>query len=122
MRLGATKRQKAGMNGETGPSRDETAFAVQSAIRAVRRKSLATCIAAAYSSPIAATNPERKDLTMNATFTAPTATRIAAFAAAILTSTVVLGSTVLGMQSGTQAADLQVVAFDRVVVTAPAVN
>jgi len=59
---------------------------------------------------------------MNATFTVPTATRIAAFAAAILTSSVVLGSTVLGMQSGTQAADLQVVALDRVVVTAPAVN
>ena len=59
---------------------------------------------------------------MNARFAAPTATRIAAFAAAILTSSVVLGSTVLGMQSGTQAADLQVVALDRVVVTAPAVN
>ena len=58
---------------------------------------------------------------MNANFTAPTATRIAAFAAAILTSTVVLGATVLGMQSGSQPADLQV-AFDRVVVTAPAVN
>jgi len=58
---------------------------------------------------------------MNATFTAPTATRIAAFAAAVLTSAVVLGATVLGMQAG-NATDLQVVALDRVVVTAPAVN
>lgn len=58
---------------------------------------------------------------MNAKFAAPTATRIAAFAAAVLTSTVVLGATVLGMQSGSHAADLQV-ALDRVVVTASAVN
>jgi len=59
---------------------------------------------------------------MNATFTAPTQTRIAAFAAAILTSTVVLGATVLGMQAAGQGADLQVVALERVVVTGPAVN
>lgn len=59
---------------------------------------------------------------MNARFTAPTATRVAAFAAAILTSTVVLGATVLGMQSGVDPAGLQVVALDRVVVSAPAVN
>jgi hypothetical protein len=122
VRLGATKRQKAGMNGETCLSRDQTAFAVQSAIRAVRRKSLAPRFAAAYSPLIAATNPERKDRTMNATFTAPTQTRIAAFAAAILTSTVVLGATVLGMQAAGQGADLQVVALERVVVTGPAVN
>ena len=59
---------------------------------------------------------------MNARFAAPTVTRIAAFAAAVLTSTVVLGATVLGMQPGSAAADLQVVALDRVVVTASAVN
>jgi len=59
---------------------------------------------------------------MNATFTAPIKTRIAAFVAAILTSTVVLGATVLGMQPDGQGADLQVVALERVVVTAPAVN
>ena len=59
---------------------------------------------------------------MNATFTAPIATRIAAFAAAILTSTVVLGATALGMQPAEQGADIQVVALERVVVTAPAVN
>jgi hypothetical protein len=59
---------------------------------------------------------------MNANFTAPATTRLAAFAAAILTSTVVLGATVLGMGSGSQASDLQVVALDRVVVTAPAVH
>lgn len=59
---------------------------------------------------------------MNANFTAPAKTRIAAFAAAVLTSAVVLGATVLGMQSGSQTADLQVVALERVVVSAPAVN
>jgi hypothetical protein len=59
---------------------------------------------------------------MNATFTAPTQTRITAFAAAILTSTVVLGATVLGMQSAGQGTDLQVVALERVVVSAPAAN
>jgi len=59
---------------------------------------------------------------MNAAFTAPLNTRIAAFAAAILTSTVVLGATVLGMQPTGQGADLQAVALERVVVTAPAVN
>jgi len=110
------------MNGENRPWCDETGFAVQSANCALRRKSLAPCRAAAYSSLIAARQPKRKDHTMNTTFTAPIKTRIAAFAAAILTSTVVLGATVLGMQSGGQDADLQVVALERVVVTAPAVN
>jgi hypothetical protein len=41
LRLRATKRQKAGMNGESARSRDETGLAVQSAFRAIRRKSLA---------------------------------------------------------------------------------
>ena len=59
---------------------------------------------------------------MNATFTAPTQTRIAAFAAAVLTSTVVLGATLVGMQSGSHSTDLQVASLERVVVTAPAVN
>jgi len=59
---------------------------------------------------------------MNATFTAPTRTRIVAFAGAILTSSLVLGATVFGMQAGSPTADLQVVALDRVVVSAPAVN
>ncbi len=59
---------------------------------------------------------------MNATYIAPTSTRIAAFTAAILASTVVLGATVLGMQPAGQGADLQVVALERVVVTAPTVN
>jgi hypothetical protein len=113
MRLRATKRRKAGMNGETGPSRDETAPAVQSAIRAVRRKSLATRIAAAYSSLIAATNPEPEDRTMNATFTAPTRTRVAAFVAAILTSAVVLGATVAGMQPAQSGSAVQMAAVER---------
>lgn len=59
---------------------------------------------------------------MNANFTTPITARVAALAAAILTSSVVLGATVLGMQSGNTIADLQIVALDRVVVTAPAVH
>ncbi len=52
---------------------------------------------------------------------APLATRLAAFAAAVLTSTVVLGATVLGMQPGEEQ-NLQVVAIERVVVTAPSIH
>jgi hypothetical protein len=59
---------------------------------------------------------------MNAYFTAPIKTRIAAFAAAVLTSTTVLGATVLGMQSGARDSNLAVVALERVVVTAPGVH
>lgn len=58
---------------------------------------------------------------MNATFTAPIATRLAAFAAAILAGTVVLGATVLGMQPGQDPA-VQVVALERVVVAAGAIH
>jgi len=59
---------------------------------------------------------------MNATFNAPIKTRIAAFTAAILTSTVVLGATMLGMASNGPAAGLHVASIDHVVVSAPAVN
>jgi len=55
---------------------------------------------------------------MNATFTATTRTRIAAFAAAILTSAVVLGTTVLGMASNSPDAGLHVASIDQVVVSA----
>lgn len=58
---------------------------------------------------------------MNAHIAAPLATRLAAFAAAVLTSTVVLGATVLGMQPGEEQ-NLQVVAIERVVVTAPSIH
>jgi hypothetical protein len=108
------------MNGENGLCCDETGPAVRAAIRAIRRKSLAAGRADPYSASIAATNPNAKDPTMNA-ITAPIATRFAAFAAAFLTSTVVLGATVLGMQPE-QDASLQVVALERVVVTAPSIN
>jgi len=57
---------------------------------------------------------------MNA-ITAPIATRIAAFAAAMLTSTVVLGATVFGMLPDDNAG-MQVLALERVVVTAPSIN
>ena len=59
---------------------------------------------------------------MNARFTAPLKTRISAFAAAVLTSTIVLGATVAGMHSRMGDSDLAVVALERVVVTAPGVH
>jgi len=46
------------MNGRNPPCGDETAPAVQSAIRALRRKSLAQRIAGAYSALIEATNTD----------------------------------------------------------------
>jgi len=55
---------------------------------------------------------------MNATLTAPIKTRIAAFAAAILTSAVVLGTTVLGMASSSPDAGLHVASTDEVIVSA----
>jgi hypothetical protein len=58
---------------------------------------------------------------MNATFSAPIRTRVVAFAAAILTSTVVLGATVLGM-APERNAGLDVVALEQVVVTAPSIH
>jgi hypothetical protein len=119
--IAATKRRKPGTNGAKGRFGDKTGPAIQSAFRAIRRNPLAAPVSDAYSSLIAATNPQPKDPTMNATFTAPIATRLAAFAAAILTSTIVLGATVLGMQPG-QDSTLQVVALERVVVTAPAIH
>jgi 1,2-phenylacetyl-CoA epoxidase PaaB subunit len=60
MRLSATKRRHAGMNGENSLKDDEIELAVRSAIRAFHRKSLATSFAAAYSSLIAATNPDER--------------------------------------------------------------
>jgi hypothetical protein len=59
---------------------------------------------------------------MNANFTAPITTRIAAFVSAALMSTAVLGATVLGMQPDEDNATLHVVALERVVITAPAVH
>lgn len=57
---------------------------------------------------------------MNANFSATAKARIAAFAAAVLTSTIVLGATVAGMQPAEQ--NPTVVALERVVVTASHVN
>lgn len=50
------------------------------------------------------------------------ASRLAAFAMAVVTSAVVLGSTVAGMQPASPDSSLQVVAFERITVTAPRVN
>ena len=48
--------------------------------------------------------------------------RIAGFAFAVLMSTAVLATTVFAMQSGSANASTDVVALERVVITAPAVN
>jgi hypothetical protein len=51
-----------------------------------------------------------------------TQTRIAGFVFSVLMSTAVLGATVLAMQSGGYLGSSEVVALERVVITAPAVN
>jgi hypothetical protein len=58
---------------------------------------------------------------MNAAYTASVAARLAAFAAAIITSAVVLGSTVAGMQPHEQF-NTPVVALERVTITATRTN
>ncbi len=59
---------------------------------------------------------------MKAPIFAPLKTRVVAFAAAILTSAVVFGATVLGMQPAEPGVAATAVALERVVVTAPAVH
>jgi len=51
-----------------------------------------------------------------------TQVRIAGFFFSLLMSAAVLGATVVSMQSGSAAAPSDVVALERVVITAPAVN
>jgi hypothetical protein len=58
---------------------------------------------------------------MNASYTASFAARLAAFAAAVLTSAAVLGSTVAGMQPHEQS-NIPVVALERVTITATRTN
>jgi hypothetical protein len=59
---------------------------------------------------------------MKTNFATPTRTRVAAFVLAVVTSTTVLGTTVISMQPRYDGASPQMVALDRVVVSAPAVN
>lgn len=58
---------------------------------------------------------------MNPLKTLTSASRLAAFAMAVVTSAVVLGSTVAGMQPAADSG-LQVVALERITVTAPRLN
>ena len=51
-----------------------------------------------------------------------TQTRIAGFVFSVLMSATVLGAAVAAMQSGGSMGSSEVVALDRVVITAPAVN
>src|SRR5262245_32386145 len=66
-------------------------------------------------------NTTPKDRTMNAAYTASLSARFAAFAAAVLTSAVVLGSTMAGMQPD-EDTSAPVVALERVTVTATRTN
>ena len=59
---------------------------------------------------------------MNATATPSFSTRLTAFVVALLASSVVLGSTVAGMQPREEGASQHVVALERVTVTAARVN
>ena len=59
--------------------------------------------------------------TTNATYTASVSAKVTAFVVAVLTSAVVLGSTVAGMQPKDESG-MQVIALERVTVTAPRIN
>ena len=59
---------------------------------------------------------------MNANFTTSLPTRLTAFAVAVLTSAVVLGSTVAGMQPRDEAANTQLIALDRITIRATPLN
>jgi hypothetical protein len=54
--------------------------------------------------------------------TISTQTRVAGFFFSILMSAAILGATVVSMQAGHAAPGAEVVALERVVITAPAVN
>ena len=59
---------------------------------------------------------------MNAHFTTSLPSRLTAFAVAVLTSAVVLGSTVAGMQPRDEAASTQLIALDRITIRATPLN
>ena len=59
---------------------------------------------------------------MNANYTTSLQARFAAFAVALVTSAVVLGSTVSGMQPRSDEASQQVVALERITITATRTN
>jgi hypothetical protein len=113
------------MNCRVAPERDETRFAVHAAISAAGRKSLESLLRDAYSAAIDNALAPRKDRTMNATMnsasTASVSARVTALVVAVLTSAVVLGSTVAGMQPRDEAG-MQVIALERVTVTAARIN
>jgi hypothetical protein len=109
------------MNCKNPPERDQTGFAIHAAICAAGRKSLESPRRDAYSAPIDNALASRKDRTMNATYTASFTARVTAFIVAVLTSAVVLGSTVAGMQPRDESG-MQVIALERVTVTAPRIN
>jgi hypothetical protein len=108
------------MKRETGLRSDENAAAVQVAIPAVRRKSLAASGPAAYSAHI--DNEHRtRGPTMNNQATTSLRTRIAAFFGAVITSALVLGSTVAGMQPRDDAAS-SLIALQRAAANATSVR
>lgn len=110
------------MNGKSALIRDETGYAAHAAISATGRKSLAPRLAGPYSAFIDTEHrTERKDRTMNATYTTSLQTRLVAFAVAALTSAVVLGSTVAGLTPD-EPSNTPVIALERVTITATRTN
>jgi hypothetical protein len=108
--------QPVGMNGRSRPEGDEMAVSVRAADLAAGRNPLAARKAAAYSASIDEPHPPRKDRPMNATEFRLSLT--ARLTAAVVTSSVVLGATVAGMQARDEAPS-QVIALERVTVRAP---
>jgi hypothetical protein len=104
-----------------GAGRDESAIAVHAANRAADRKSLESRVRDTYSAAIDNAGPHERTDTMNATYTTSVATKLAAFAVAVVTSAVVLGSTVAGMQPRDEAG-MNVIALERVTITATRTN
>jgi hypothetical protein len=119
---GATKRRKAAPNcGSRDPAAAQ-AGAVRSAISALRRKSVACREPLTYSPFRRNEIPQRKDRAMKAKFAATLQVRAVSFLLAVVASATVLGATVLSMQPRYEGASPQVMALERVVVKAGAVN
>jgi len=105
---------------QIGHASDESAHALRVPNHAVHRNRLARGGAVAYCALIDTERPgQRKNLPMNAVYTTPAAGRIVAFIGAAITSAIVLGSTVAGMQPRGDL-DANLIAMHRAVVGATA--
>jgi uncharacterized membrane protein len=119
MPLGATERQKSGLDAESAPVAMRSRL--QLTLRFLRLVASGSRDASVLPRvrSIAVRTPLRKDRTMNAI---TPQTRIAGIVFAIVMSIAVLGATVVSMQPAQTAGGMQVIALERVVVSATAVN